>query len=105
MHSRVASLAKIHLHLHSLLFCRNVLVDFLIALKIIHRPHAVDNESDTDFHRPESHMDQHLDFEQVGLLRHGKVMTVATIEAGHPHSLRYRQSYLASKLRSRTPSE
>jgi hypothetical protein len=92
IHSRVASLAKHHLQLHSLLFCHNVLADFLIALNIIHRPivslgrihHAVDNESYTDFHRPESHMDQHLDFEQVGLLKHGKVMTVATIESGSP---------------------
>jgi hypothetical protein len=92
IHSRVASLAKHHLQLHSLLFCRNVLADFLIALKIIHRPivslgrihHAVDNKSDTDFHRPESHLDHHLDFEQVGLLRHEKMMTVATIESGSP---------------------
>lgn len=92
IHSRVASLAKHHLQLYSLLFCRSVLADFLIALKIIHRPivslgrihPAIDNKSDTDFHRPESHLDHHLDFEQVGLLRHGKMMTVATIESGSP---------------------
>jgi hypothetical protein len=92
IHSRVASLAKHHLQLHSLLFCRSLLADILIALKIIHRPivslgrihPAMDNKSDTDFHRPESHLDHHLDFEQVGLLRHGKMMTVTTIESGSP---------------------
>jgi hypothetical protein len=91
IHSRVASLAKHHLQLYSLLFCGNVLARLSHSVENYSSSHrvsrsypAVDNESYTDFHRPESHMDQHPDFEQVGLLRHGKVMTVATIESGSP---------------------